>query len=441
MKKLLLILLCLPMIGFGQIFSNEYLDGTGIDVHQTNDDGYIVLGQGINEWILIKTNQNGDTLWSKKYYNGNAKSILETLDGGYIISYTSIAGYVSLIKTDSNGQIMWQKSYNRGLMGGIIENTDSSLIIAYTENLITPYGYDNINYIMLSKTNSYGDTLWTSILMSYTNGWGGHISDLHKTFDQGYILSGGENPPYSIYTGWNGGALFIKTNSLGNKEWERQIYGGGGGGLTVGQDHQYINSVQQSNDSGYVFCGVASDNIFSNNGQCMSKIDFSNYGKLDSQGFILWQKHLVPISLSNSYGSCRSIYKTFDGNYIIGSYYLTGQQGDVFGLTEIDNDGNVLCHKQLDLMPALKVAGTAVKQVADSAYIVTGYNKVNGSIILIKSYCSSSANSTINVFEDVSNKELLKVTDLLGRETKGTKNEVLFYIYDDGTVEKRIIIE
>ncbi len=38
-------------------------------------------------------------------------------------------------------------------------------------------------------------------------------------------------------------------------------------------------------------------------------------------------------------------------------------------------------------------------------------------------------------------KTLFKVTDLLGRETKGTNNEVLFYIYDDGTVEKKIIIE
>jgi len=43
--------------------------------------------------------------------------------------------------------------------------------------------------------------------------------------------------------------------------------------------------------------------------------------------------------------------------------------------------------------------------------------------------------------EHTTNKELLKVTDILGRETKGTKNEVLFYIYDDGTVEKRIVIE
>ena len=38
-------------------------------------------------------------------------------------------------------------------------------------------------------------------------------------------------------------------------------------------------------------------------------------------------------------------------------------------------------------------------------------------------------------------KKLLKVTDILGRETKSTKNEVLFYIYDNGTVEKRITIE
>ena len=43
--------------------------------------------------------------------------------------------------------------------------------------------------------------------------------------------------------------------------------------------------------------------------------------------------------------------------------------------------------------------------------------------------------------ENESIKEILKVTDLLGREIKGTKNEVLFYIYNDGTVEKRIVVE
>ena len=45
------------------------------------------------------------------------------------------------------------------------------------------------------------------------------------------------------------------------------------------------------------------------------------------------------------------------------------------------------------------------------------------------------------VKEQTKNKKILKITDLLGREIKGFKNDVLFYIYDDGTVEKRIVIE
>ena len=49
--------------------------------------------------------------------------------------------------------------------------------------------------------------------------------------------------------------------------------------------------------------------------------------------------------------------------------------------------------------------------------------------------------SSLNISENHSFRELLKVTDLLGRETKGKKNEPLFYIYDDGTVEKRIVVE
>ena len=48
---------------------------------------------------------------------------------------------------------------------------------------------------------------------------------------------------------------------------------------------------------------------------------------------------------------------------------------------------------------------------------------------------------TVAIKEHTTNKELLKVTDLLGRETKGTKNEPLLYIYDDGTVEKRITLD
>jgi len=67
----------------------------------------------------------------------------------------------------------------------------------------------------------------------------------------------------------------------------------------------------------------------------------------------------------------------------------------------------------------------------------------------IDSFASFSTNcnytnpcATISsIQEQTTNKDLLKITDFLGRETKGTKNQVLFYIYDDGTVEKRIVID
>ena len=42
---------------------------------------------------------------------------------------------------------------------------------------------------------------------------------------------------------------------------------------------------------------------------------------------------------------------------------------------------------------------------------------------------------------DKRKKKLLKIIDVLGRDTKGAKHEPLFFIYDDGTVEKKIIIK
>ena len=50
--------------------------------------------------------------------------------------------------------------------------------------------------------------------------------------------------------------------------------------------------------------------------------------------------------------------------------------------------------------------------------------------------CTPSA-----IQEHTTNKELLKITDLLGREVDEKQNTLLFYIYNDGTVEKKIIIE
>ena len=55
-------------------------------------------------------------------------------------------------------------------------------------------------------------------------------------------------------------------------------------------------------------------------------------------------------------------------------------------------------------------------------------------------YFSTNCSQLSTIKEHIGKKELLKITDLFGREIKQT-NQPLFYIYNDGTVEKRIVIE
>jgi len=45
--------------------------------------------------------------------------------------------------------------------------------------------------------------------------------------------------------------------------------------------------------------------------------------------------------------------------------------------------------------------------------------------------------------EEIDNKpnNLIKITDILGRTIQEINNKILFYIYENGKVEKRIIIE
>ena len=55
--------------------------------------------------------------------------------------------------------------------------------------------------------------------------------------------------------------------------------------------------------------------------------------------------------------------------------------------------------------------------------------------------CNPLINSDELINSSNNSRYLIKVTDILGRETKGKKNVPLFYIYNDGTVEKKITID
>ncbi|MFQ6608061.1 MAG: hypothetical protein ACE5EE_05925 [Fidelibacterota bacterium] len=93
-------------------FSRTYGSSTyeeGHDVRQTDDSGYIVVGQTMinyerDVW-LFKANEYGELLWERTFggdLTDTGESIEPTTDGGYII-VASTDWNIWLIKTDENG--------------------------------------------------------------------------------------------------------------------------------------------------------------------------------------------------------------------------------------------------------------------------------------------------------------------------------------------------
>ena len=76
------------------------------------------------------------------------------------------------------------------------------------------------------------------------------------------------------------------------------------------------------------------------------------------------------------------------------------------------------------------------------AFIAAGYpiGSNAGDYLTLSTLSISEFITPTAIGEDVNRKSLIKVLDLLGRE-KNAKNQPLFYIYDDGTVEKKIILK
>ena len=74
-----------------------------------------------------------------------------------------------------------------------------------------------------------------------------------------------------------------------------------------------------------------------------------------------------------------------------------------------------------------------------SIHLVDGWFAGNPNTACIYPFNISISTTAINVIDK--NKDVVKIRDVLGREVKNQLAIPLFYIYNDGTVEKRITIE
>ena len=359
----------------GDIVWTKTFGGTGVEygysVQQTTDGGYIIAGQtnsfgaGNDDVYLIKTNSNGDSLWTKTYGGSNTdygRFVLQTPDGGYIIaggtaSFGNTNGDIYLIKTDSVGDTLWTKTYdiNNGIGTYCMQPTnDGGYIISGRSGFYIAY---------MIKVNSNGIPIWTK---NYNIGqvqMG--LNSVQQTIDGGYILSGSISPNLA------NNVFLIKTDSIGDTLWIKK-YGGSG-------DNEG-NSLIQARDGGYIICGLT--NNFGGGNYDVYLI------KTNSNGDTLWTK---------TYGGINgdiglNIQQTTDGGYIItGSTGSFGAGSSDVYLIKTDSLGNSGCN-QYNTATVTSIAPFQVSSptaIVSSGGIISHASTLVGSGGIINTLCFS----------------------------------------------------
>ncbi|HEY3293858.1 MAG TPA: T9SS type A sorting domain-containing protein [bacterium] len=227
-------------------------DDYAVALERTADSGFVMAGHttsfgtGLGNMYVVKTNANGDTLWTRSFGGGGndgASSIQQTADGGYVIAGFTLsfgAGFrdIYVVKTDGAGDTLWTRTY-----GGrqddnaysIRQTADGGYVIAGSTESYGA-GYTDV-YVV--KTDSEGDTLWTRVFGSTQPD---AAYSVRETPDGGYVVAG--------YT-WISMATardfcVVKLNGQGQTVWTR-TYGGNGS--------EEANCLRMTADGGYVVAG------------------------------------------------------------------------------------------------------------------------------------------------------------------------------------------
>lgn len=181
-------------------YGGIYMD-LGLCVDQTSDGGYIVTGLTSSclfkcyNVYLIRTDGNGSKVWEQRYvlqdstgYQDWGEWVEETDDGGFIIagindSFQSSFGSSWLIKTDEDGDTLWTRMFPGGGFYSVHQTSDKGYVVTGGVGLVGPGGGD----VYLVKTDSTGATEWT-------RAWGGNSSEtgraVRQTSGGDYIVAG-----------------------------------------------------------------------------------------------------------------------------------------------------------------------------------------------------------------------------------------------------------
>jgi len=231
-----------------RIYGGTSHDG-GQSVQITADGGFIIAGStlsfgiGQEDVYLVKTDSLGNVMWEKTYGDtlpDYGCSVAKTSDDGYIIagtlSLTAGGRDVYLVKTDIDGDTLWTRTYGgiRDEWAGNVQQTADLgyIIVGFTLSFGADYG----DYYLV-KTDADGDTIWTKTYGGEISEWGYSVQ---QNVDSSYVIAGWSDSYGSCYV------YFIKVDAFGDTVWTRTY---GGIGVDAGFD------MQKTADGGYIIVG------------------------------------------------------------------------------------------------------------------------------------------------------------------------------------------
>jgi hypothetical protein len=337
---------------------------TGYSVRPTFDGGYIIAGETgyqagqapRNVWLL-KTDQNGDTLWTKTYggpLGDRAYGVVQTNDNGYaVVGYTrsySASPYEDIwfFKTDFNGDTLWAHTIDGG---PIHDMADRGLSLRQTIDdgfIIGGYTCDSngVADVFLAKTDTSGSVEWTQ-----TYGEEDRVEygmAVEQTSDGGYIIGGFGHQFGTDFRVW-----ILKTDYIGDTIWTKTYSSPG---------YTDCFSIQQTSDGGYVFTGETS---YGAGGGDLWLF------KIGPNGDSLWAKAYG--GAGNDYGL--AVRQTADNGLIItGSIGYVGTGRDVW-LLKTDANGDTLWTRIWG--GSGEEVGISIEQTPDFGYVITGRRQIN----------------------------------------------------------------
>lgn len=235
----LVILLVLPLVGFTQTNSMYYYgdsgEDRGIEVIPVRNGGFMVVANSniSGFWLpfLIRLDNQGDTLWTKKLPALNSyyvNRIYETKGSNLLL----ITGNI-LHKLDSAGVYLWSKqlpvgSYPRKYTG-VVETDINTLLLSFNDFIGSGGYYCKSRVIQV-------DTLGNSISGSVYYGYDGTINDLKRFSSSKYLICGGQ-----FYGGVFEQKIVMLTQAL-NPIWTYQMYGTELNTIFVNEDKKIIST-------------------------------------------------------------------------------------------------------------------------------------------------------------------------------------------------------